>query len=475
MSLPAGPVVPAILVAAVAVACTANLFGGAPRRSLLGLWWLLLFQRTIAGAAGIDTAVGTAIVRADDVVLALLFVLTITAQVRGKWLLPRRMAGVWLGAGGFVLSGMVSSWLGSVPLETAVVGGWLASKFWVILYVTLSVPGRDRDRIDPRRAIVLAGTIVTAVAAVELVAPSALRSLLGDASVEYRAGLPSLRSFFVHPGRMAIFMATAATVVLVAALVRRGSGYLTGLAFLLTACLSLRIKPVLGIAAALAVAVLVQPSSLGKKGSSGNKSAMAMVGLFVSIFFAASPLGQNLETQLNRYSGEATPRAALYSAGWAISRDHFPLGVGFGRFGSEMSLDPYSDVYDRYDLSSIWGLSRSYPAFLTDTSWPSLIGESGQLGALCYLGALAALTAWLLRRARATVDDRGSALIALGALIVFVVDSIGDPFLFDSLSGLTVALLVGAVLWGTTDSADAAAEAPTDELLAVGAAGRGGA
>ena len=41
---------------------------------------------------------------------------------------------------------------------------------------------------------------------------------------------------------------------------------------------------------------------------------------------------------------------------------------------------PYSPVYDKYGLNLVPGLSKDKPDFIHDTSWPTVIGETGVMG-----------------------------------------------------------------------------------------------
>ena len=78
-------------------------------------------------------------------------------------------------------------------------------------------------------------------------------------------------------------------------------------------------------------------------------------------------------------------RIAMYETAFKIAADYFPLGAGFGQFGSWMSRIYYSPLYEKYGLSSIYGLSKEAPYHITDTFYPMLIAELGFLGCFIYL------------------------------------------------------------------------------------------
>ena len=85
--------------------------------------------------------------------------------------------------------------------------------------------------------------------------------------------------------------------------------------------------------------------------------------------------------------GARAARAALTQVSFLIAKDHFPFGTGFGTFASAFSDDPYSKVYYLYHIQNVWGISKSYSSFVSDTFWPMILGQTGYLGTFLY-GAL---------------------------------------------------------------------------------------
>lgn len=87
---------------------------------------------------------------------------------------------------------------------------------------------------------------------------------------------------------------------------------------------------------------------------------------------------------------EATPRNALYIAGFQIARDYFPFGSGQGTFGSYPVGKSYSNIYYKYGLDKRYGLGpeaikSTKENFLFDTYWSHIIGEMGFIAAFFYL------------------------------------------------------------------------------------------
>lgn len=85
---------------------------------------------------------------------------------------------------------------------------------------------------------------------------------------------------------------------------------------------------------------------------------------------------------INRYlltPGEA--RFYLNAYGLKISLDKFPIGLGFGTFGSDISRDFYSPAYTLYGLNNFHGLgAHGNVSYITDTYWGMILGQLGFIG-----------------------------------------------------------------------------------------------
>ena len=85
---------------------------------------------------------------------------------------------------------------------------------------------------------------------------------------------------------------------------------------------------------------------------------------------------------INRYlltPGEA--RFYLNTYGLKISLDKFPIGLGFGTFGSDISRDFYSPAYSLYGLNNFHGLgAHGNVSYITDTYWGMILGQFGFAG-----------------------------------------------------------------------------------------------
>ena len=82
-------------------------------------------------------------------------------------------------------------------------------------------------------------------------------------------------------------------------------------------------------------------------------------------------------------------RSLLYFNAISILKDFFPFGSGFGSYATDTSGKYYSDMYYKYDLDTVYGLSEldygTDSNFFSDTFYPVLIGEFGLIGIVLFV------------------------------------------------------------------------------------------
>lgn len=89
--------------------------------------------------------------------------------------------------------------------------------------------------------------------------------------------------------------------------------------------------------------------------------------------------------QFSFYYANVTTRNMLLRYGIRIMLAYFPIGAGFGTFGTAVAQQHYSKLYLRYGFWRYYGGSMAYRNYLLDNYWPSIMAEIGFFGALCML------------------------------------------------------------------------------------------
>lgn len=143
------------------------------------------------------------------------------------------------------------------------------------------------------------------------------------------------------------------------------------------------------------------------------------------------------------YQSDGSARAEITRASLEIARDHFPLGTGFASFGSVYSAQGsyYSPLYYEYGLDGVWGLSPNDTFFLSDTFWPTVLGQFGVLGTILYLLGIG--SAFFLA---ASAGD-GSRMAVVCCLAYYVIESTSASALFNPTSvfiGMSLGIVVSS-------------------------------
>lgn len=82
------------------------------------------------------------------------------------------------------------------------------------------------------------------------------------------------------------------------------------------------------------------------------------------------------------FSNTETARYLAIETSIKIANDNFPIGTGFGTFGTITSTDQntYSKTYERYGLDQTYGFSKLYGDFAGDGGIATILGQFGYAG-----------------------------------------------------------------------------------------------
>jgi hypothetical protein len=400
-----------------------------PVDGLLGFGLMLLLTGTVAFWTGVD-------VRYGDEIGVLLLGVTALGVHRSRLVVPRpgwREAAL----GMFFLAGIVSSLVQAVPAHVWIPGLALLAKTFAFFYLVISLPvSADELR---RASIVGLGValVILGIGVVEFLAPDVAMAVLGAFPFDQRRGsVQVVNSWFTHPALYG-WLAAFVSLFLLArfAVLRQWWTLVLGVLVGGAAVLSGRRTPIISVVVSLAVGALHQV--LSRRMSWRTWAAIGAGALLVAVV-SVPAMGEFYARTFREYLGRPAqimevfeeeprarlimklhPRVALYAGSVAIARDELPLGVGIGRYGSHMSREEYSPVYQRYKLHRVFGLRERRPIAVTDTFWPMVLGETGVIGLLGAVGFFALLVRDLWRAAEPDGPGEATAF-TLGALMVFI-------------------------------------------------------
>lgn len=192
---------------------------------------------------------------------------------------------------------------------------------------------------------------------------------------DFRFGIRSFRFVFPHPTYLVFFL-----VGLSILLMRDVKGNFGWLLIVFTSTLlSCRTKGIVFVAISLLLMFLLRDN---RKLSWMHIVAIVAIALVVG-----------WDQYVTYFDTPGYARSEMARASLEIANDLFPLGGGFATFGSAVTADLayYSPLYYVYGLSQVWGLEPGNPLFISDTFWPTVLGQFGYLGCIAYAASLVAL------------------------------------------------------------------------------------
>jgi len=260
--------------------------------------------------------------------------------------------------------------------------------------------------------------------------------------IDFRYGLLSSQGIFSHPlilGNVAGILALGAFATSVHLPDIRFARAATVVA-LLASVASFRRTAIVGAFGAL---FLVWPKKV---------RIVLVIGGLVLVPLAALSLAslivETFSSTLDEYVYTSAPaaRTRLLLGAVQVASDHAPLGAGFARYGSYLAGVEYSPEYLKLGFEGVWGLSNlpgMSSAFLTDTQWPVLVGETGWIGCVSFVVFL--VYVWRSFAAAGLRQDPHLQWISTfgkGAFVVAAFASIGLPvFTSTPVASLLFALL----------------------------------
>lgn len=123
-----------------------------------------------------------------------------------------------------------------------------------------------------------------------------------------------------------------------------------------------------------------------------------------------------------------SPRSIMFRDSCQLMIKHFPLGTGFGTYGSSIAINYYSPLYEALGYQNNLGMSSDNSAFLTDCFWPTVFSEFGLFGTVCFLGIIVYLLNISIKKIR---DNRHAGFAMLMTLAYLLIASLAESSFFN--------------------------------------------
>lgn len=140
-------------------------------------------------------------------------------------------------------------------------------------------------------------------------------------------------------------------------------------------------------------------------------------------------------------SREMWSRPAMMITGFLILKDYIPFGCGLASFGTFVSGEYYSSIYEKYGIDKLYGISKDNPAFIGDAFYPEL-AQFGVIGVILYF----VFWVWIIKKGLKlqTISVKASFIVFL-TFLFFLIEGIADST-FTHNRGLFMLVLLGIVL-----------------------------
>jgi len=153
----------------------------------------------------------------------------------------------------------------------------------------------------------------------------------------------------------------------------------------------------------------------------------------INYYFITGGFGSGREAD-NLYA-----RMALYYYAIPILKDYFPFGSGFASYATYTSGTSYSSIYTKYDMNNMFGLTKSNPAFISDTYYP-VLAQFGFVGVVLFFS----FWIYLLKRAIKlyTKGFLKESVMAILIILFFLIECTSDATLTHN-RGMFMMMLLG--------------------------------
>ncbi len=148
------------------------------------------------------------------------------------------------------------------------------------------------------------------------------------------------------------------------------------------------------------------------------------------------------------YTSDGFARNELTRAAFEVAGDYAPFGTGFATFGSNVTGEPefYSPLYFEYGLSNVYGLTPNDASFVSDTFWPTVLGQFGYAGLLVYGALLVSLFQF---------QRNGLSKITAASLYIYLFISSTSESAFFNPSAVFLAFCAGLAAAGVSSMTEA--------------------
>ena len=349
----------------------------------------------------------------------------------------------------FIILGSLSCVLNSqFDIKSLMVSMFLSVKFWLLIFALENIKLSEGLKESIIKVIFIVEKIAIVIAIFNLFFTETYLNYFSFDESYYRFGMISITSCFNHPATFGWFMLFCAMLRFsIFYYEKQQKDAIIGVIDILFSLLSLRTKVFISVIVCIIFYVLYINKKNIKKII--KKLPILLLISILILFLFKDIIINTYDLYFLGNQGE-TARQVLDETGKEILKDYFPIGVGFGKFGTYYAALNYSEYYYIYGISDVYGLTKDDPKYSMDTFWPAIMGETGFLGLIVYIYLVVSIFKQLFKcinlgEKRPNVDKIYN-LTSILIFIQFVVESYGEATFNTSPQNILVAIFIGISL-----------------------------
>lgn len=401
---------------------------------------LLLFQDTIQKIIGFN-----GITYIDEIFIVTLSIVSVVNIIKYKRI-NKFSIGIFIGTLIFSIVGIISCYINSsFNIIRTILSNFLATKFIVLILAIINININEKVKDEIISAIIFWAKIVLIGAIFNIVFQETY-AMLDIGSVTYRSNMIAVCSLFNHPGKYGWFMLFIAIYYFAKYKeTRKINDLIWTIIYVLFSLLSLRTKVIVSIVAIIGYELFIRIKNKQIK----LKTVLIIFIIMISFLFIFKDILLNTYTLYFTTQNGTSARMALNENAIKISKEYFPLGVGFGKFGSWHARLYYSEYYYEYGMDTIYGLEPTNAKFGTDVFWPAIIGETGVLGLIVYVYIFYSIYKFLRKTINQEDNNCKLKILSNFAILAFIqtlCESVGEPSFNSAPQNIFLAIIIGITL-----------------------------
>ena len=353
----------------------------------------------------------------------------------------------------FILLGVSVSIAQNVPIDILLLGLLLTVKPLIVFFAFQLIP---LDRINSHKLLNNFITFISIVVIISLIYSFVFETVLNtnliptEGNVTLRLGNEAARSFYTHSTQFSGMMTFAIFIFFARFLLKVGNNKFNVFMILLSLLgilITTRLKGLLLMPIGLLIEYFLITYRTGKIKKRIILQTFAFLAVSLLIILLIVIVFRDIFI-FRFFSDTPSVRVALFTFATQINIDTFGLGVGYGMYGSSISVNyHYSDWYYISGISELRGAKPQNPSFVTDQWWAWYLGEVGLIGTIIFMWIFWKISVKLNVIANYHFEHNKSlssfAYAAISALAFGVLSGFAGTFLSGPPTGIFVVAIAG--------------------------------